>query len=201
MLMAKRSHLFWSPCAAHCIDLMLEDIGNIPPIAGTLQSGMAVVSYIYKHVPLINMLKAHTNKKNLLRPGKTRIAASYLTLQRIQQLKHNLRTMFTSEKWATCNYAKELEGRRVQDIIMMVSFWSGVAYVLKLMGPLVKVLRLVENEKKPVVGYIYEAMDRAKEVIQKTFDGDESKYKNVFAIIDKRWEEQLQQPLHLPGTF
>ena len=26
MLMEKRKHMFWSPCAAHCIDLMLEDI-------------------------------------------------------------------------------------------------------------------------------------------------------------------------------
>ena len=26
LLMEKRKHLFWSPCAAHCIDLMLEDI-------------------------------------------------------------------------------------------------------------------------------------------------------------------------------
>ena len=24
MLMEKRKHLFWSPCVAHCIDLMLE---------------------------------------------------------------------------------------------------------------------------------------------------------------------------------
>lgn len=37
----------------------------------------------------------------------------------------------------------------------------------------------------------YEAMDRVKEAIHKTFDGDESKYKDIFAIIDKRWEDQL----------
>ena len=29
LLMKKRKHLFWSPCAAHCIDLMLEDIVNM----------------------------------------------------------------------------------------------------------------------------------------------------------------------------
>ena len=27
--MEKCKHLFWSPCAARCIDLMLEDIGNM----------------------------------------------------------------------------------------------------------------------------------------------------------------------------
>ena len=25
LLEAKRPHLYWSPCAAHCLDLMLED--------------------------------------------------------------------------------------------------------------------------------------------------------------------------------
>ena len=29
LLMEKRRHLLWSPCTAHCIDLMLEDIGCI----------------------------------------------------------------------------------------------------------------------------------------------------------------------------
>ena len=36
LLMVKRKHLFWSPCAAHCINLMLEDIGNMKQIKETL---------------------------------------------------------------------------------------------------------------------------------------------------------------------
>ena len=35
LLMEKRKHLFWSSRAAHCIDLMLEDIGNINQIKET----------------------------------------------------------------------------------------------------------------------------------------------------------------------
>ncbi|RDY01115.1 hypothetical protein CR513_15590, partial [Mucuna pruriens] len=30
MLMEKRTKLFWSSCAAHCLDLVLEDIGELP---------------------------------------------------------------------------------------------------------------------------------------------------------------------------
>ena len=29
MLMERHPSLFWTPCAAHCIDLMLEDMGKI----------------------------------------------------------------------------------------------------------------------------------------------------------------------------
>ncbi|BAU03786.1 hypothetical protein VIGAN_UM180000, partial [Vigna angularis var. angularis] len=30
MLMEKRTKLFWSPCATHCLGLILEDIGKLP---------------------------------------------------------------------------------------------------------------------------------------------------------------------------
>lgn len=38
---------------------------------------------------------------------------------------------------------------------MTVTLWNGLAYILKLIGPIVKVLRLVDNEKKLNMGYIY----------------------------------------------
>ena len=51
------------------------------------------------------------------------------------------------------------------------------------------------------MGYIYEAMDRAKEAIMKAFNENELKYKEIFDIIDERWEDQLHQPLHATGHF
>lgn len=42
-------------------------------------------------------------------------------------------------------------------------------HAIALTGPLAKVLRIIDGEKKPPMGYIYEAMDRAKEAIQKSF--------------------------------
>ncbi|RVW62502.1 hypothetical protein CK203_064010 [Vitis vinifera] len=68
-------------------------------------------------------------------------------------------------------------------------------------GPLVRVLRLVDGEKKAPMGYIYEAMDRAKDTIVRSFNGNEEKYKEIFNIIDKRWEIQLHRPLHAAGYF
>lgn len=51
------------------------------------------------------------------------------------------------------------------------------------------------------MGYIYEAMEKAKETIMKSFEMDERKYKEVFNIIDDRWTCQLHHPLHATGTF
>ena len=47
---------------------------------------------------------------------------------------------------------------------------------------------MVDGEKKPPMGYIYAAMDRAKEAIAKNFKGKKEKYEKVFEMIDKRWD-------------
>ena len=71
-------------------------------------------------------------------------------------------------------------------------------FCLKVSGPLVRVLRLVDGEKRPPMGYIYAAMKKAKEIIVKNFNGNEEKYRE---IIDRRWEVQLHRPLHSAGYF
>ena len=68
----------------------------------------------------------------------------------------------------------------------MPSFWNTIVFCLKVSGPLVHVLHLVDGEKKAHMGYIYEAMNRAKDTIVRSFNGNEEKYKEIFNIIDKR---------------
>ncbi|RVW18507.1 hypothetical protein CK203_102863 [Vitis vinifera] len=82
LLELKRPHLYWTSCVAHCLDLMLEDIGKLPNVKRILVS-----------------------------------------------------------------------------------------------GSLVRVLCLVDGEKKTPIEYIYEAMNRAKDTIVRIFNGKEEKYK------------------------
>ncbi|KAH0652661.1 hypothetical protein KY289_030339 [Solanum tuberosum] len=65
--------------------------------------------------------------------------------------------------------------------------------------PYASVLRFVDGEKKPPMGYIYEAMDRAKETIERGFRGIKKQYEKVFEIIDARWSDQLHRPLYVAG--
>ena len=39
-------------------------------------------------------------------------------------------------------------------------------------------------------------MKKAKEMIVKSFNGSEEKYREIMEIIDRRWEVQLHRPLH-----
>ncbi|WOL07425.1 hypothetical protein Cni_G16166 [Canna indica] len=201
MLEEKRPHLYWTPCAAHCVDLMLEDIGKIPSIKKTIQRAIFLVGFIYSHSSTLSLLRHFTNKRELVRHAVTRFATSFLSLERLHREKTNIRRMFTSNEWTRNKLSKEVKGKQATKIVLMPSFWNHVVYTLKVMAPLVRVLRLADGERKPEMGYIYEAMDKAKEAIMKSFNNNESKYNEVFVIIDNRWNCQLHRPLHAAGHF
>ncbi|XP_059658517.1 uncharacterized protein LOC132304822 [Cornus florida] len=201
MLEKEHPHLYWTPCAAHCLDLMLEDIGKIPSISRTMQRAVELNSYIYTRPKLLNIMRNFTHKKELLRPAKTRFATCFITLSSIHKQNNNLIKMFTSEEWNRSKWAKEEAGKRVASYVLMPSFWNNIVFSLKVSGPLIPVLRLVDGERKPPMGYIFAAMDMAKEAIAKSFGGVEDKYSDIFEIIDKRWNVQLHRPLHAAGYY
>ncbi|XP_028085221.1 uncharacterized protein LOC114286269 [Camellia sinensis] len=165
-LEAKRPHLYWTPCAAHCMDLMLEDIFKLPNFKKTFERAIGAHGYIYNRPSLLNMMRSFTQLKELVKPAKSRFAPAFLTLQRLYQQRNNLRKMFTSEEWTKSKWAKEPQGKKTAQIMLMPSFWNHVHLALQFSCPLIHVLRMVDGEEKPPMGYIYEAMDRAKELLQ-----------------------------------
>ncbi|KAL0406491.1 UNVERIFIED_CONTAM: hypothetical protein Slati_3963000 [Sesamum latifolium] len=186
---------------AHCIDLMFEDFFKVPNLKKTYEQFVMINGYIYNRSPLLDMLRDFIVKRDMVRSAKIRFATAFLTLKRFHTEKANLKKMFTSEKWTKSKYAKEAQGKLVASTILKNSFWNNILYILKVAGPLVKVLRLVDGEKKPPMGYIYEAMDMAKEAIAASFSNVEEKYQKKIDIIDARWDIQLHRPLHTTGYY
>ncbi|XP_027769016.1 uncharacterized protein LOC114074944 [Solanum pennellii] len=145
------------------------------------------------------MMRKFTKERNLVKPAKTRFATAFLTLRAMYTQRKNLRTLVLSTEWNSSKFAKETLGKEVANLNISVHFWNDVARALTVCGPLTKVLRLVDAEKKPPMGYIYEAMDTAKEAITHGFRGVKKQYDKVYEIIDARWSEQLHRPLHAAG--
>ncbi|XP_027120522.1 uncharacterized protein LOC113766354 [Coffea eugenioides] len=154
ILMEKRKRLFWTPCAAYCIDLMLEDFQKFDSLHKvTIQKAKSVVTYIYSWGTVINWMKEFTNGKELIRPGVTRFATSYLTMRHLSELKGNLFTFFSSDKW-------------------------------KITSPLIKVLRMVDSDEKPAMGFLYKAIDQAKEEIKQNVNNVRKRYESASLIKD-----------------
>jgi hypothetical protein len=63
MLMQRYPSLYWSPCAAHCIDLMLEDMGKLPWIKEFIDSSRSVTKSIYNHTYIITHETIHREQR------------------------------------------------------------------------------------------------------------------------------------------
>ncbi|XP_057800348.1 uncharacterized protein LOC131015888 [Salvia miltiorrhiza] len=200
-LMEKRTQLYWTPCAAHCIDLMLEKIGELLQHKNALLKAKKVTNFIYNHQWVLYLFRK-TAKKDLLRPAATRFATAYLTLESMLALQQPLQAMFVSREWQGCAWAKKADGKEVKKVVMNDNtFWPSVVYSIKTTKPLVDVLRIVDGERTPAMGYIYGAMDEAKEKIAMNLEGNVASYKEIWNIIDEKWDTQLHRDLHATGYY
>ncbi|KAG8480705.1 hypothetical protein CXB51_025416 [Gossypium anomalum] len=64
-LMLERKHLYWTSCAAHCLDLCLEDIGKKPSVGKVLDEAKKVTCFIYNHIWSVDLMKKYTQGKQI----------------------------------------------------------------------------------------------------------------------------------------
>jgi len=126
----------------------------------------------------------------------TRFALAFLTLNNMQE-KDQLRKMVVHSRWDTLKDVKSKKGKDATAIILNPTFWKDVKLTISVFEPLVKVLRLVDRDVKPSMGFLFGELLTAKREIKEAFGNVESRYKDVIAIIEKKMKGRLDSPLHL----
>ncbi|KAH9310847.1 hypothetical protein KI387_025882 [Taxus chinensis] len=179
---------------------MLEDIGKKNWINNIAEHGRSITKYIYNHSWVLNLMRKNIEGRELVRPVITRFATNFLTLQSLLSQQQNLKKMFSSDEWNASKWSRKQDGKDTKKKLFDNLFWKKTAEIVKVAEPLVKVLRLVDREKL-AMGYIYEAMDQAKEQIRAAYKDRVTKYGPIWEIIDNRWNNQLHRPIHAVGYF
>ncbi|XP_039119289.1 uncharacterized protein LOC120255512 [Dioscorea cayenensis subsp. rotundata] len=193
--------LYWSPCAAHCINLMLQDIGKLDEVCNIVDHASKITKYIYNHCFALHLMRKHTNGKEILRPAPTRFATNFIALQSILSQKDAIQAMVTSKEWTTSAYAKERAGKKFVDHVLDSSFWKECVVIVKVTEPLVRVLRIVDGDDRPAMGFIYEAINKAREEMRKRFQRRKKRVEPYLKIVDSRWDRQLHKNLHAAGYW
>ncbi|XP_062222565.1 uncharacterized protein LOC133921624 isoform X1 [Phragmites australis] len=208
LMYVERPNIFWSSCATHTINLMLEGIGKMKRFKNTIEQAKAITIFIYSHHKTLALMRRFTKKRDIVRPGVTRFASSFLTLQSLYEKKGQLRAMSQCEEWdkfCRLNHIKKNK-KAVQATGTMVkpAFWSGVALCLRVFEPLIKVLRMVDGDIKPSMAFLYGEIQKAKkEIMVGIGNADKTGhlYNNVIEIIDAKMKDRLDSPLHLAAYF
>ena len=142
-LMDKCQTLFWTVCASHCIEMILEKIGMMGTTGDVLDQAKTIARFIYSHAMVLNLMRNHTLVHDLVKPSKRKPAIPFLNLQNMVPEKGRLENMFISSVWKNSCWASRRQGKWVADIVVDPSFWSGAEMALKPAVPLVGVLLLI----------------------------------------------------------
>lgn len=193
--------LVWSPCAAHCINLMLQDMGKLVEVSDAVLHASNVTKYIYNHCYALYLVRKYTGGREILRPAPTRFATNFIALQSILSQKDALRAMVTSKEWTTSAYAREAKAKEYVDQVLDSAFWNNCVDIVKVTEPLVRVLRMVDSEEKPAMGFLYQAIHMARAEMVKRFQRNKKKVEPYLKILDQRWDSQLSKNLHAAGYW
>ncbi|KAI5437809.1 hypothetical protein KIW84_023793 [Lathyrus oleraceus] len=111
MLMDKRNKLYWTPCAAHCIDLMLEDFeSKIPMHKEIIASGKKITAYIYARTGLITLLHHYTEGVLRMVDSDEKATMDYI-YEAMDQAKEEIQTSYNNNRKSYQSLWKIIDNR------------------------------------------------------------------------------------------
>jgi Protein of unknown function (DUF 659)/hAT family C-terminal dimerisation region len=194
----KYSHIVCSPCAAHCLDLLLEDWGKLF-IASVVRDAVDIVQFINGHDGSRALMLKHSPGKGLLRPASTRFGTNVIMLQRLLELKANLQEMVASRSykdWVKTKYYQNLSNPITQ-LVTSEDFWAKCQMYVDFNMPVYELLRLIDG-RSPVIGKVYYRMFQIQEKIKGFVGITPSQRQQLYQPFVDRWA-MLHTDLHSAG--
>eukprot|EP00271_Cylindrocystis_brebissonii_P023242 TRINITY_DN953_c0_g1_i2.p1 TRINITY_DN953_c0_g1~~TRINITY_DN953_c0_g1_i2.p1 ORF type:complete len:796 (+),score=98.22 TRINITY_DN953_c0_g1_i2:906-3293(+) len=165
LLVDEFAKLHYTNCAAHCLDLLLEDIGKENWVARNISAANAIVKYVRNKTWVRALFRTKSPNRTLLRPNKTRFATSWLMLQRLHDRRAAIHEMVADPVWEERPTRETVAdrdlNRRVSHIIYDMHFWDRCKAVVNVMLPVYRALRLMD-QGGATMGIVWSSMARAK---------------------------------------
>eukprot|EP01018_Ginkgo_biloba_P029184 Gb_18413 [translate_table: standard] len=198
-LIMDRFKKIYDPLDTHCLDLLLHDLGKLPWVNEAIRRGKIILNYVVNHRLILRIYRKHAMKE-LLRPYDIRFVTYYIMLKRVVEEKASLRLIVCINEWDKYPLSKTSKGNLVEEIILSGNFGdNNVERVLNMCEPIVDMLHLVDGDN-PCIGFIYDGMDRCKDVIARAFNNVVDDYKLIWDMVDFRWK-MMHSPLHATTCY
>ena len=193
-LLMKKYNLYWTPCAAHCIDLMFEDIAKRATVSELITNARKITNFIYNHGWFLAKVRKVCGG-DIVRPGATRFATNYIALESLLKKRADLKKIFISDEWASHKLSRSTIGHDVEVLMFDHKYWEKVSKLVSIYEPLYTVLRIVDSEVVPTLPFVYELIRVMKQNLHQLNAKDWVK-----TIIADRWDRTLKHPLHAAGN-
>ena len=164
-LLMKKYNLYWTPCAAHCIDLMFEDIPKRATVSELITNARKITNFIYNHGWLLAKVRKVCGG-DIVRPGATRFATNYIALESLLKKRADLKKIFISDEWASHKLSRSTIGHDVEVLMFDHTYWEKVSKLVSIYEPLYTILRIVDSEVVPTLPFVYELIRVMKQNLQ-----------------------------------
>ncbi|XP_040255209.2 uncharacterized protein [Aegilops tauschii subsp. strangulata] len=196
MLKIKRPKIFWTSCATHTINLMVEAIGKLKHFGPAITKAKEMTIFLYAHHATLALMRSYTKKRDIVRPGVTRFASAFLTLQSLAAKRKQLTEMCYSDTWEECKHTRTKKGKVAHATIMSRAFWKNVSLCIKVFEPLVKLLRLADSDGQSMAS-MYGQIIETKKAIVLAVEGSEKDYKVITTAMESKMDGRLDTKLHM----
>jgi hypothetical protein len=202
--------LYVQGCAAHCLDLLLEDWGKEEWMKKLVKKGRHICVFIKNHHAPQAIFRRLSPNLSLRLPVETRFATSFIMIERLLQVRNALERMVVDEDWSTLmrdlrrrSGTAWTKGFAVRRSIRSDGFWNTCENFLYMVIPVVKALRVFDG-RAPAMGLAWKVMHDLQTHIRgfsrPPFRLSPELAANAMVTFENRWRLMLND-LHWAGAM
>ncbi|CAN0893444.1 hypothetical protein LINGRAPRIM_LOCUS2762 [Linum grandiflorum] len=100
-----------------------------------------------------------------------------------------------SEFFRKSAFSKTEIGKTVKTTILDQTFWDECSFIVELTEPILRLLRIVDYDEMPALGYVYEGYRRVEKAVMKVCGNSKIRALLYKAILGRRWKRNLDHKL------
>ena len=175
-LRMKKYNLYWTPCAAHCIDLMFEDISKRATVSQLITHACKITNFIHNHGWLVAKMRK-VSGGDIVCLGVTRFAIH--RPGKSSKKRTDLKKIFINNEWASHKLSRSTIGHEVEVLMFDHTYWEKVSKLVSIYEALYTILRIVDFKVVPTMPFVYELIRVMKQ--------------NLHQLKAKDWVKQSSQ--------
>lgn len=128
-------HIVHTPCASHCLDLLMEDVGKLHWVKSVIKKAKSIVTFFTTKRKVLAIFRENSPLE-LKKPSSTRFAYTWLILDRLYEARGALRVSVVSTMWTALEDHTQEESKAMQRLCLREQFWSSVKAIVQAVTPL-----------------------------------------------------------------
>jgi len=205
-------HIYKQGCAAHIIDLLLEDWGKEPTFRDLIVLAKRICNYIRNRHATMALFREESPKLSLILPAETRFGCAFLMISRLLKVKDALERVIAHPKWQehVNSLFNRQNGHRTHQLAMLVqktinspSFWARCENFVHIVEPALVTLRTFDGQT-PAMGKAWLAMSNLEKHVSALRDAPFSLDPRIATRFEHqfhaRWKMMLTD-LHYAGAL